>query len=247
MACEGCDLPVAARVDDCSLWQAVRLSADAVRRVRVDGADAAPLSWAQLVAEGEPTPLVEPIATWGGRHYWSWSPRWEAATGQALAHLLVASHGQPVEVPHGVAADVFRRALDALLPAGPPQRRAVLAGPGQPSPGPRVDILLVPVHPLTGETWEPDTSAYPVPLPLGVWLWLVSPQPYRPIPARGAIPRDVQQDFLRDDPLPPHPRTPFRVDGGAFQHTLVRLEAVRSPWMRPVLDRLARAGSAALF
>lgn len=132
MACESCDLPVAARVDDCSLWQMVRLDPDAVRRIPVDpggGAPAAPLSWAELVEQGEETPLFEPIATWGGPsgpgHYWSWSPRWEAAAGHALAHLLVASEGRPVEVPGGLAADVFQRALDVLLPAGAPKRREI--------------------------------------------------------------------------------------------------------------------------
>lgn len=96
MACEACDLPVATRVDDCSLWQAVRLSSDAVRRVLAGGVHAAPLSWAELAEKGKDTPPFEPIATWeGGRfgssHYWSWSPQWEAAAGQALAHLLAAS------------------------------------------------------------------------------------------------------------------------------------------------------------
>ncbi|MGW0535603.1 hypothetical protein [Streptomyces sp. NPDC003032] len=208
VACEACDLPVATRVDDCSLWQAARLSPDAVRRVLVDGAHVASLSWAELAEGGESTPPFEPIATWGGRfgtsHYWSWSPQWEAAAGQALAHLLVASEGQPVKVPNGLTADVFQRALDALLPAGLPLRRAVLAGPGEPSPDAGVDILLVPVHPQTGRTWTPAgpvASAYPVPLPLGVWLWLVSPQRYLPVPASGGIPQDV----LRDYPLPPQP------------------------------------------
>ncbi|MGW3917035.1 hypothetical protein ACWEBX_36895, partial [Streptomyces sp. NPDC005070] len=167
MACEACDLPVASRVDDCSLWQQVRLGPDAVRRVRLDGVHATPLSWAELAETTEGTPPFEPIATWGGRmgsnHYWSWSPRWAAAIGQALAHLLVASQGQPVKVPGGLTADVFQRALDALLPAGPQKQRAVLAGPGQPSPDAGADILLVPVHPRTGQTWTPagpTASAY---------------------------------------------------------------------------------------
>ncbi|MET8646160.1 hypothetical protein ABZX69_26545 [Streptomyces sp. NPDC004074] len=250
MVCEACDLPVATRVDDCSLWQAVRLSSDAVHRVPVDGIHAAPLSWAELAQKGEKTPPFEPIAPWGGRsgsnHSWSWSPRWEAAAGHALAHLLVASQGQPVKVPGGLTTDVFQRALDALLPAGPPKRRAVLAGPGQPSPDADVDILLVPVHPQTGRTWTPagpTASAYPVPLPLGVWLWLVSPQPYLPVPASGRIPHDV----LRDDPLPPLPNYLFRADRKTFQHTLVRLPAVRSPWLRTVLENLTRGTSTDLF
>lgn len=253
MACEACGLPVATRVDDCSLWQAARLSSDAVRRVLVDGVHAAPFSWAELAElaeKGESTPPLEPIATWGGRvgssYYWSWSPQWEAAAGQALAHLLVAAEGQPVKVPDGLTTDVFQRALDALLPAGPPTRRAVLAGPGEPAPDAGVDILLVPVHPQTGQTWAPTgpaAAAYPVPLPLGVWRWLVSPQLYLPVPASGGIPQDV----LRDDPLPPRPNYLFRVDRRTFQHTLVRLPAVRSPWMRTILENLTQDRSADIF
>ncbi|MFD5124738.1 hypothetical protein [Streptomyces sp. NPDC058385] len=250
MACEECDLPVATRIDDCSLWQAVRLSSDAVHRIPVGGIHAAPLSWAELTEKEEKTPPFEPVATWGGRlgpnHYWSWSPQWEAAAGHALAHLLVAFQGQPVKVPGGLTADVFQRALDTLLPAGPPIRRAVLAGPGCPSPDTGVDILLVPIHPQTGQTWtltSPTASTYLVPLPLGVWLWLVSPQPYLPIPASGRIPQDV----LRDDPLPLLPNYLFRADRATFHHTLVRLPAVRSPWLRTILEDLTRGTSAKLF
>ncbi len=45
MACAACGLPMASRIDDCSLWQAVWLAPNAVRRLPVDGTDAAPLSW----------------------------------------------------------------------------------------------------------------------------------------------------------------------------------------------------------
>ncbi|MYT71342.1 MULTISPECIES: hypothetical protein [unclassified Streptomyces] len=243
MACDACGLPVASRVDDCSLWQQVRLSSNAVHRVPVDGAQAVLVPWAELAERGEKTPPFEPIATWGGQlgsnHYWSWSPQWEAAAGQALAHLLVASQGQPVEVPDGLVADVFQRALDALIPAGSPRRRAVLAGPGRPCPDADVDILLVPLHPQTGGPWTPagpTTSAYLVPLPLGVWLWLVSPQPYLPVPASGRMPKDV----LRDDPLPQLSNALFRADRGTFQHILARLPAVRSPWLRTIAENLAQ-------
>ncbi|NYV73765.1 hypothetical protein [Streptomyces sp. UH6] len=243
MACEACDLPVATRVDDCSLWQMVRLDPDVVHRVPVDGVHAASLSWTELAEKGEKTPPFEPIATWGGRlgpnHYWSWSPRWEAAAGQALAHLLVASQGQSVKVPDGLAADVFQRELDTLLPAGTQERRVALAGPGQPSPDAGVDILLVPVHPQTGRMWTPagpTAPAYLVPLPLGVWLWLVSPEPGLPVPASGRTARDV----LRDDPPPLLPHHLFRADRARFRHTLVRLPAVRSPWLRPILENLTR-------
>lgn len=97
----------------------------------------------------------EPITAWGGPrlgsyHWWSWSPRWEAAAGRALAHLLAASDGRSVTVPDGLTGEVFQRALDILLPAGPPTRRAVLAGPGLPAPDADADILIVPNHPQTG-------------------------------------------------------------------------------------------------
>ncbi|MEU6341389.1 hypothetical protein ABZ883_10640 [Streptomyces sp. NPDC046977] len=250
MACEACDLPVASRIDDCSLWQAVWFAPDAVRRLAVDGADPVPLTWAALVEEGKSTPPFEPIATWGARlgpnHFWSWSPRWEAAIGRALAHLLAASQDRPVTVPDGLGKEVFQRALDALLPAGPPSRRAVLAGPGQPAADADADIVLVPTHPQTGQMWtpaDPVTSAHPVPLPFGVWLWLAFPEPHLPLPASGGMPDGV----LRDDPPAPRPRYLFRADPGAFQHTLVRLPAVRSPWLREIADNLTPYTRARLF
>ncbi|MEU9954363.1 hypothetical protein [Streptomyces sp. NPDC050982] len=249
MACEACGLPVASRIDDCSLWQAVWLAPNAVCRRSVS-ADAAPLSWAELTAEGKGTPPFEPIATWGSRlgssHWWSWSPQWEAAAGQALAHLLVASEGRPVTVPDGLIAEVFQRALDALLPAGPPARRAVLAGPGRLAPYANGDILLVPAHPQTGETWtppDPAASAYSVPLPFGICLWLASPEPYLPVPAAGGMPDGV----LRDDPPALRPRHLFRADPGVFQHALVRLPAVRSPWLPEILANLTQHMRARLF
>ncbi len=251
-ACEACGSLVATRIDDCSLWQATWLAPDAVRRCPVDGGgdtDVMPLSWAELVAEGSATPPFEPVATWGGSrlgssHFWSWSPRWVAAAGQALAHLLAASEGRPVTVPDGLVADLFRRALDTLLPTGPSARRAVLAGPELPAPDTgtgsdahaHADILLVPTHPQTGETWapaDPTTSAYWVPLPFGVWLSLVFPEPYPPVLASGVIPLDV----LRDDPLAPLPPQPFRADPRVFHRTMARLPAVRSPWLREILKQ----------
>ncbi|WP_371241848.1 hypothetical protein [Streptomyces pimonensis] len=94
----------------------------------------------------------------------------------------------------------------------------------------------MPVHPQTGELWSPAgaTSAHPVPLPFGVWLWLVLPEPHLPSPASGTMPDDV----LRDDPPAPRPCHLFRADSGVFRHTLVRLPAVRSPWLREILENL---------
>ncbi|MFE7638711.1 hypothetical protein ACFU7Z_32180 [Kitasatospora sp. NPDC057518] len=250
-ACAACGRPVASRVDDCSLWQAVWLAPDAVRRLPVDGEPVAPLSWTEAVAEGKGTPPFEPIVTWGGSrlgsgHFWSWSPQWEAAAGRALAHLLAASERRPVTVPHGPAAEVFQRALDALLPAGPSPLRAVLAGPGLPAPDSGADILLVPTHPRTGEAWAPPAQAshaYPVPLPVGVWRWLAFPEPHLPVPASGGMPDGV----LRDDPPAPRARYPFRADEGVFRHTLARLPAVRSPWLREILENLTQYVRAGLF
>ncbi|MEH0471952.1 hypothetical protein QA943_24500 [Streptomyces sp. B21-097] len=251
MACEVCGLPLASRIDDCSLWQAVWLAPDAVRGLPVDGAEDAPLSWAELMDTRKGTPPFEPMTMrWGSRlglnHFWSWSPQWEAAAGRALAHLLAASEARPVTVPDGLTEEVFQRALDALLPAGPTARLAVLAGPGLPAPDAHADILLAPVHPQTGKTWTPTgqgASAYRVPLPFGVWLWLVSPEPDLPIPTSGSMPHGV----LRDDPPAPRPHSLFRASSGTFRHTLVRLPAVRSPWLGEILGNLAEHMRAGLF
>ncbi|MFE2638396.1 hypothetical protein ACFXKS_23720 [Streptomyces scopuliridis] len=206
MACEACGLPVASRIDVFSLWQAVCLAPNAVRRLPADDADAAPLSWAELTAERNSAPPFEPITTWGSRlgsnHYWSWSPQCEAAAGRALAHLLTASEGRPVTVPDGLSEEVFQRTLDALLPAGLPARCAVLARPGRAALDAYADILLVPAHPQTGETWTPAgpaASAYQVPLPFGAWLWPAFPEPYLPVPASGGMPDGV----FRDNPPAP--------------------------------------------
>ncbi|MCX5215103.1 hypothetical protein OG689_38580 [Kitasatospora sp. NBC_00240] len=235
MACEACGLPVAIRIDDCSLWQAVWLAPDAVHRLPVADADSTGLSWAELLAEGKGTPPIEPIGTWGrwrglGR-MWSWSPQWEAAAGRALAHLLAASHSRSVTVPDGLVAEVFQHVLDAWLPAVEPSRRAVLAGPGLPDPDTDADIILVPTHPQTGELWSPggsDVSAYPVPLPFGVWMWMAFPERDLQHPASGTMPDGV----LRDDPPVPHPHHLFQVDQEILRHTLVRLPADGSPWLR---------------
>lgn len=252
VACAECAQPVASRIDDCSLWQAMWLAPNAVRRFPLDGA--APLSWAELMADGKCTPPFEPIATWGSRmaaghwsnYWWSWNPQWEAAAGHALAHLLAASEGHPVIVPDGLAAQVFQRALDAMLPAGPQARRAALAGPALPASSADASILLVPSHPQTGETWAPvDPPPYLVPLPFGVWLWLAFPRPDLPVPASGALPAGT----LHDDYDPPslRPRHLFRVDPEVLRRTLVRLPSVRSPWLSDILKNLTHHVRADLF
>ncbi|MET9254548.1 hypothetical protein [Streptomyces sp. NPDC003717] len=253
VACARCSLPVASRIDDCSLWQATWLAPNAVVRLPVDGDDPVPFSWSELMAEGKGTPPVEAVTTWRSRtaaghwsnHRWSWSPQWEAAVGRALAHLLAAAEGHPVIVPGGLVGEVFQRALDALLPTVPPARCAVLAGPRLPAPSGEVSILLVPSHPRTGEIWTPaDPAPYLVPLPFGVWLWLVQPGRDLPAPASALPTGALRDDF--DSPAP-RPRHLFRADMEVFRHTLVRLPAVRSPWLREVLDNLTYHMRAGIF
>ncbi|MFF3625366.1 hypothetical protein [Streptomyces sp. NPDC002467] len=236
MACLACGLLVASRVDDCSLWQAVRLAPDAVRRLPVEGADAGLLTWAELLAEGAGVPPSEPIARWGepfgASDRWHWSPQWVAAAGQALAHLLVASEGRAVAVRDGLTVTMFQRDLDTLLPDGPPTRHAVLAGPGHPARDADADILIVPSHPQTGLAWTPPTPAHLVPLPFGVWLRLVLPEPQLSVPASGPLAKDV----LREDPPPPRVHDVFRVDWEVFRDTLARLPAARTPWLREIAE-----------
>ncbi|MFE9484816.1 hypothetical protein ACFYNM_40335 [Streptomyces spororaveus] len=240
MACAACGLLVASRIDDCSLWQAVWLAPNAVCRFPVEGADAGPSSWTELFAEGAGVPPSEPIASWGepfrAGDRWHWSPQWVAAAGQAFAHLLVASEGQLVAVQDGLTSRMFQRALDALLPAGRPTRRAVLAGPGRPPLDADADILLVPSHPQTGKAWTPAAPAYLVPLPFGVWLRLAFPEPQLPVPASGPMPDGV----LRDDPPTPNVHDVFRIDWEVFHRTLARLPAVRTPWLHEITENLTQ-------
>ncbi|MGO1050359.1 hypothetical protein [Crossiella sp. CA198] len=222
LACECCGEPVATRIDDCSYWQEVRLAPHAVRQLPIAGPADRPLGWAELVAASESFPPVD-MSGWN-------DPRWEAASGMTLAYLLAASGGAPVTVPDGPLADLFRRPLDALLPPGPPAKRAALAGPGLPAGD--QDIALVPRHPQTGEPWQPQSTAIPVPLAAEVWLHIVFHPVQRPIPVSGGLPVSV----LRDDPLPRHPLGPTRPDLDVFRHTLARLPAVREPWLREIYE-----------
>ncbi|QXE35632.1 hypothetical protein KQY30_16575 [Streptomyces sp. GMY02] len=231
LACAGCGQEVGTRIDDCSYWQAVRLDPRAVRRLPTDGPACRTIEWEALAEERPGTPPVEQ----SGR----WDPRWEAATGAALAHLLAASEGAPVTVPDGLLTDMFGRALAALLPPGPsaaPTRKAALAGPGLPALTQAGDIALVPCHPQTGKAWQPHSTAPApapvVPLAAEVWTYLNSPHERLPVPATGGLPDDV----LRDDPLPPHPRRPLRPDWAIFLNTLAHLPAVHQPWLRRIYD-----------
>ncbi|MFE1953364.1 hypothetical protein ACFW9D_23185 [Streptomyces sp. NPDC059524] len=245
MACVACGLAVATRIDDCSLWQAVWLAPEAVRRRRVEGTDTTPPTWAELLAEDRRTSPFQPRADWaatpGTRRWWAWNPEWEAAAGRALAHFLAASEGRPVTILNGgpLVATVLQRGLDILLPARGTARGAALAGPGVPPPPDPVDILIVPTHSRTGVLWSPGTpgAVHRVPLPFGVWLELAFPSAHLPVPASGRLPDGV----LRDDPAPPSAaRHPFRADPQAFREALVRRPEVRTPWLSELLTHLTR-------
>ncbi|MEU4701906.1 hypothetical protein [Nonomuraea dietziae] len=221
LACARCGDAVATLIDDCSCWQVVWLDPRAVRLLDVDAPSRRVLSWEDLPEQPE-TPPVEPLG--------AWSPVWEAAVAVALAHLLAASGGMRVVVPDGPVADVFRPALDALLPPRSPAKSLALAGPGLPATA--ADIALVPRHPQTGETWSSCAGAT-VPLAADVWMYVAFNRDRRLRPASGGLPEGV----YRDDPPPLLPAFSFRADRGVFLHTLARLPEVRQPWLRAIYDR----------
>ncbi|MFE7116740.1 hypothetical protein ACFU99_15125 [Streptomyces sp. NPDC057654] len=236
--CEQCGQAVATLVDDCSVWQAVWLAPQAVRRVPADSSDGLtePPTWSTLAEGRQDTPPVEQCG--------AWNPVWPPSVGAALAHLVAASEGGPVAVPDGLMTDIFGYALDALLPPerpGSPAKRAILAGPGLPPALSDPEIVLVPRHPITDQVWQPPqggayAGAAVVPLAAGVWTYLAFHRAHSPVPVpvTGGLPDGV----LRDDPLPLHPWGPFRPTSSAFLATLARLPAVRRPWLRAIYDRV---------
>ncbi|MFE7547793.1 hypothetical protein [Streptomyces gardneri] len=111
LACEGCGRAVATRRDDCGMWQTVWLEPDAVER-RPSGLPAGPPpGWDDLEHAEHRVPPVEPDG-------W-WSPRWEAALGAALAHLVAVTGNRPVTLPAGPVAELLGHAVDRCVPAGP--------------------------------------------------------------------------------------------------------------------------------
>ncbi|MFI6736954.1 hypothetical protein ACIBI9_28850 [Nonomuraea sp. NPDC050451] len=224
LACAECGRAVATLIDDCYLWYVAWLDPDAVRPVSVSGPACRVIGWESLREE---FPGIPPVAEPG----W-WSLEWRAAVAVSLAHLLAASGGKPMVVPDGLVGQVFRGAIDRLLPAGPPERRLVLAGPGLAAAS--GDVLLVPRHPQTGRVWPSGAEAV-VPLAAEVWTYLAFHDDRRLLPAANRIPADVR----RDDPPPLLPHDRFRPDWQVFRDTLARLPAVRRPWLRAIYDRAA--------
>ncbi|MEU1722138.1 hypothetical protein [Nonomuraea sp. NPDC005692] len=223
LACERCGQAVATRIDDCTLWQVVWLDPRAVRPVSVEGPARRAVGWEMLREEHPGTPPIEQPG-------W-WSPVWTAAVGAALAQLLAVSGGKRVAVPDGPVAEAFRRAIDILLPPGPPTRDLVLAGPGLSVTA--TDMALVPRHPQTDEVWPTGAQAV-VPLAADVWMYMAFHDDQRLVPAAGGMPDEVR----RDDPPPLLPWNPFRPDWDVFLRTLARLPEVRQPWLRAIYDQV---------
>ncbi|MFI0939697.1 hypothetical protein [Streptomyces sp. NPDC021020] len=244
LACLGCGLPVGGRDDDCGHWQVVRLLPQAV--VRLPGPPERPvLDWAQLPVEGAP---------WQGLNGYEDIP-----AGAALAHVVAASGGRPVGVPPGPVAELLGWGVAALLPAREGASRPGTHGPGSagsalrpeargPSRGdgalrmdvggpgagePDAELLLVPIHPQTGEVWQPRGGAVALPVEAALWAAMALPRERTRLPVVGGLPVGEE----RDDPLPPHPSVPFRPSLQAFRHTLARMPAVREPWLRALYDR----------
>jgi hypothetical protein len=179
LACEGCGKPVATRIDDCALWQEVRLYPAAVRAV-------------PSVERPVPEADIPPV-TAAGR----WDPRWEAEVGITLAHLVAASGGAPLTVPSGLWEKVFAPALEVLLPTE-----------GEPK-----------VVGLTDDTI------------------LVGRQE---VPFAPAMVRHLTLPLVpdRDEDTPAGPWFAFEPDVRVFLDTLVRMPAVREPWLREIYDRV---------
>jgi hypothetical protein len=214
MACRRCGRPVATCIDDCAYWQAVWLDPREIHRVAGDAVPPPVAGWEALRAERPGVPPVEPPG--------SWDPLWSATVAAALARVLAASGGAPVNVADGLVAETFRTALNALLPWGALARTLAVAGPGRAAAD--ADIVLVPQHPQTGEKWLPpgggDATGV-VPLTWDIWVYLAFG------PAAG------------DEPAPLLPPGPFRPDWGVFRSELARLPEVRQSWLRAIYDRVA--------
>nr|WP_229831266.1 hypothetical protein [Actinoplanes ianthinogenes] len=221
MVCESCGTPVAIRIDDCGLRQAIWLEPLATRVIE-DGPGPHPvLDWADLIEQRPGIPPSEPS---GG-----WHPLWPAAIGSALAHLLATSGGKPLVIPDRQVAGVFQPALDRLVgPVGAgPKHTLVLAGPGLPDDD--GDFALIPEHPQTGEHWPVAPSVKPVPLAWNAWRYLAFHRDPKPAGRSIPLPPEALPALL--------PGYRFEPDGRIFLKVLARLPEVRQPWLRAIYER----------
>jgi hypothetical protein len=221
MVCVACGTPVATRIDDCGLRQAIWLDPLSTGVIE-DGPGPHPvLDWADLIDQRPGIPPSEP----GG----GWHPMWTAAAASALAHLLAASGGDPVVIPDHQVAEIFRPALDRLAGQGGtgPERTLVLAGPGRADSG--GDFALVPEHPQTGELWPVPPPEKPIPLAWDAWRHLAFYRAPKPVGRSVPIPPEALPALLPD--------RRFEPDGQIFLRVLARLPEVRQPRLRAVYDR----------
>lgn len=232
LACAGCGRAVGCRIDDCSLWQSVRLEAGAVRAV---GTGSVPSGWEEALAGARWEEPPGGAAAEPGAGPW---PRaaalegvWEAAAGAASAHLVAVGAGSGV-VCEGAAAVLFSAVCGALLPVGGRGLRVALAGPGLGVPD--ADVLVVPVHPQTGEVWGSGGEVPVVPLAAGAWAHLVLPGGRDLAVASGRVPGRVLSEEVSAG-MPRWGR--LRPDGAVFRGVLSRLPQVREPVVRAVYER----------
>jgi len=221
IVCVTCGTPVAIRIDDCGLRQAIWLDPRSTRVIE-DGPGPYPvLDWPDLIDQRPGIPLCEPS---GG-----WNPMWAAAIASALAHLLAVSGGDALVIHDHQVAEVFRPTLDRLVgPAGTgPHRTLVLAGPGR--PGTDGDFALVPQHPQTGEQWPVEPPVKPIPLAWDVWRHLAFHRTSKPVGRSVPIPPEALPALL--------PGYRFEPDGTIFLSVLARLPEVGQPRLRAIYDR----------
>lgn len=221
MVCVTCGTPVAIRIDDCGLRQAIWLDPLTIRVIE-DGPGPHPvLGWGDLIDQRPGVPPSEP----GG----GWHPMWAAAAASALAHLLAASGGEPVVISDRQVAEVFGPTLDRLVGRGStgPECTLVLAGPGLPDAD--GDFALVPEHPQTGELWPVAPPVKPVPLAWDAWRHLAFYRAPKPVGRSVPIPPEALPALL--------PGHRFEPDGQIFLSVLARLPEVGQPRLRAIYDR----------
>jgi hypothetical protein len=233
LACESCGSPVGARVDHCGHWQLTALLPEAVVGID-DGSPDPVIDWLDLLRHPEQLQLP-PVEG----HGW-WNEIWLAAFGAALAQLLLVSGGARIQVPDGLLAQLLRRSLNRLLPAGQavpqydPPLTLALGGPQFEAPD--ANILLVPQHPQTGRLWPVSRPQLAVGLPLPVWAYLAFHHEHHQVPGSGTLTVEIN----RDEPLPPHPAGLFSPAPGPFVQTFKPLlEARNEPWLHAIYHRIS--------
>ncbi|MFG2698581.1 hypothetical protein [Kitasatospora sp. NPDC048407] len=222
LACAHCGLPVGAREDDCSVWQAVWLQPDAVRAVPA-GPDLPVTDWDGLIDERYAVPPVDAA----GR----WDRRCEQEMSTTLVGLALAAGGAPVAFDDGEAAAVFDRAMRHFPPdAGRPAKRCALHGPGRPLAGRHPELALVPRHPQTGRPWPTPPGVTGIPLDLAVWRHLAFPRMRAAVRVHSVL----RAELDRDDPPLPTWRCGVYFDGWLIHDLLARVPADRRPAVRAI-------------